>query len=95
MELLTKGFPKIMRDNDVLYIQHLSSIIESVDEYSCIEITNTIDKIHFRIAPSEPKYSQLLLKEILKLNNIYGIQLELGKSIRTSSTITYDITNTN
>lgn len=91
MELLTKGFPKIMRDNDVLYIQHLSAIIESVDEYSCMEIININDIIHFRIAPSEPKYCQPLLKEVLKLNNIYGIHLELGKSIRTNSTITFTI----
>lgn len=91
MELITKGFPQIMRDNDVLYLQNLYAVIESVDEYSSMEIINTAENIHFRIAPSEPKYSQSILKEILKLNNMYGIQLELGKSIRTSSTITFNI----
>lgn len=91
MEVLTKGFPKIMRDNDVLYINHLSAVIEAIDEYSAMEIVNTMENIHFRIAPSEPKYSQSILKEILKLNTLYGIHLELGKSIRTCSTITFDI----
>ena len=94
MELLTKGFPKIMRDNDVIYINYLSAVIESVDEYCCMEISNLSDGIHFRIAPSEPKYSQSILKEVLKLNNLLGITLVLGKSIRTSSTITFEI-NTN
>ena len=91
MEIVKKGFPSIMRDNDVIYINHLSAVMEAVDEYCCMEVMLTPSYVHFRVAPSEPKYSQSLLKEILTLNNIYGIHLDLGKSIRTSSTITFNI----
>jgi hypothetical protein len=91
MEIAKRNFPKIMRDNDELYMENLIGVIESVDELCSMEIIKTLHSFHFRIAPSIPRYTQPLLKEILKLNNVYGIHLDLGKSIRTSSTITFDI----
>ncbi len=91
MEVVHKDFPKIMRDNDEVYLAHLEAVIGSVDELSSLEIRYTTHSYHFRLAPSAPKYVQLLLSEILKLNNTYGIKLVLSKSIRTSSTITFDI----
>ena len=91
MEVYKRNFPKIMRDNDELYFAHLQGTIEAVDELSTMEIIKLEDKYHFRLAPSIPKYTQTLLHEILKLNTIYGIHLELAKSIRISSTITFDI----
>jgi hypothetical protein len=90
-ELHKKGFTKILSDNDEVYMQHLIAVIESVDEYSSLQITNTFNKIHFRLAPSLPKYNELLLQEILKLHNIFQIRLNLSKSIKTSGTINFDI----
>jgi len=89
MEVYKRNFPKIMRDNDELYFAHLQGIIEAVDEFSTMEIIKLEDKYHFRIAPSIPLYAQPLLHEILKLNTIYGIQLNLSKSMRITSTISF------
>lgn len=91
MEIYRKNFPHVMRDNDLTYLAHLEGVIDSIDELSSLEISKTTHSYHFRLAPSVPKYTETLLQAILKLNNIYGIRLILSKSIKTSSTITFDI----
>lgn len=91
MEVSRKNFPKIMRDNDEVYFSHLQGIICSVDEYASMEIVKMDDKYHFRLIPSIPKYTQLLLKSILEFNNLYGIRIEMSKSIKIASTITFNI----
>jgi len=90
-EVVRKGFPKIILDNEEVFLQHLYGIIDSVDELSTVQITRSPFKINFRIAPSVPRYAQMILREILKLNTIYGITLDLSKSMRTTSTIAFSI----
>lgn len=91
MEFYRKGFPKIIPDNDNVYLEHLRGVIESVDEYSSVEVTKTPHSYNFRIVPSVPKYTQSILREIMRINTLYGIYLEFSKSIRTSSTIIFSI----
>ena len=91
MEVHRRNFPEVIRDNDEIYFQHITGIIESVDELCCLEITKLPDYYHFRIAPSVPRYTNHILKEIINFNNLYGIFMDMGKSIKTSSTITFDI----
>jgi len=80
-----------MLDNDVIYMQHLEGIIDSVDELASMEAVKTKDAIRFRIAPSLPKYIPILLEELLKFHTLYHIKLDLGKSIKSSSTIVFSI----
>ncbi len=84
-------FPKIIPDNDAVYLSHLEGIITSVDELSSLEIVKGRDSYKFRLAPSLPKYIPLLLEEILKFHNMYDIRLQLSKSIKTSATINFEI----
>ena len=91
MEIVKKFFPKIIPENDANYFAHLEGVISSVDELSSMQITKNPHSYQFRIAPSLPKYTQMLLEEILKLHNLYRIKLNLSKSIRTSSTIFFEI----
>ena len=91
MEICRKGFAGIITDNDEVYLQNLYGVIESVDELSSLEISKTPSSMHFRIAPSTPSYLEPILKEILKLNNMFGIRLDMGKSMKTSCVITYSI----
>lgn len=91
MLVSTKNFPKIMLDNDIIYLAHLEGVINSVDELSSLEITKATQSYKFRLAPSLPKYIPTLLEEILKFHNMYGIRLELSKSIKTSATINFEI----
>jgi len=91
MEISKRFFPEIMQDNETVYFAHLEGVLDSVDELSTLEITKSPTAYHFRLAPSLPKYNELLLQEILKLHNIFQIRLNLSKSIKTSGTINFDI----
>lgn len=91
MEVLRKNFPTLMLDNDQIFIDNLCAVVESVDELSSMEIVKTPFHYHFRIAPSIPKYIEPILQEILQFNNIFGFHLDLGKSMKTSSTVTFNI----
>jgi hypothetical protein len=91
MTVNTKFFPNVLLDNETAYFKNLIGIIESVDELSTLEITKNPNSYHFRLAPSLPKYNELLLEELLKFHNMFQIRLSLSKSIKSSATIVFDI----
>jgi hypothetical protein len=91
MQVSKKFFPSILLDNEELYFAHLEGVITSVDELSILEIIKTPDAYLFRLVPSLPKYNEMLLQEILKFHNLFGMKLSLSKSIKSSATITFKI----
>lgn len=91
MQVNKKFFPQVMKDNEIAYFSHLEGVISSVDELSTLEITKNPYSYHFRLAPSLPKYNEMLLQEILKLHNLFQIKLNLSKSIKSSATIVFEI----
>lgn len=91
MTISKRFFPEVMADNEIAYFAHLEGVINSVDELSTLEITKNPYSYRFRLAPSLPKYNEMLLEEILKLHNIFKIKLNLSKSIKSSATITFEI----
>ena len=92
MKINRRYFPKIMQDNDEVFLAHMEGIISSVDELCNLEITKNIDSYKFRIAASLPKYNNMLIEEILKFCNMFRIKLDMSKSITTSSVISFEIT---
>ena len=91
MEINRKHFPRVMQDNDETFLAHLEGVISSVDELCSLEITKNIESYKFRIACSLPKYNNMLIEEILKFCNMFRIRLDMSKSIKTSSVITFEI----
>jgi len=91
MDINKKHFPKVMQDNDEIFLAHLEGVISSVDELCSLEITKNPDSYRFRIAASLPKYNNMLIEEILKFCNMFKIRVEMSKSITTSSVITFEI----
>jgi hypothetical protein len=91
MTVSKRFFSEVMPDNEIAYFAHLEGVINSVDELSTLEITKNPYSYRFRLAPSLPKYNEMLLEEILKLHNIFKIKLNLSKSIKSSATITFEI----
>lgn len=85
------GFPPILRDNDKSYLALFQGIVNSVDEYAMVEVTNKPSSIGFRIATSTPEYIQPLLKAIKDFHYFIHLRVEFSKSIRTTSTIEYQI----
>jgi DNA-binding phage protein len=92
MEINRKHFPKVMQDNDEVFLAHLEGVISSVDELCSLEITKNTNSYKFRIAASLPKYNNMLIEEILKFCNLFHIKLDMSKSIKTSSVISFEIT---
>ena len=91
MEINRKHFPKLMQDNDEIFLAHLEGVISSVDELCSLEITKSLESYRFRIACSLPKYNNMVIEEILKFCNMFKIRLDMSKSIKTSSVITFEI----
>ena len=91
MDVNRKHFPKVMQDNDEVFLAHLEGVISSVDELCSLEITKTPDAYRFRIAASHPMYNNMLIEEILKFCNMFKIRIDMSKSIKTSSVITFEI----
>lgn len=91
MEVNKKFFPKIMLDNDIIFIQSLLGLVESVDELCSVEIVYVDKKYKIRIAPSTFQYLNGLMEEILKFHNLFHLKLDLGKSIKTSGVIFFEI----
>ena len=91
MEINRKHFPKVMQDNDEVFLAHMEGVISSVDELCSLEITRNSDSYRFRIAASLPMYNNMLIEEILKFCNLFHIKLDMSKSIKTTSVITFEI----
>lgn len=92
MQIVRKHFPDVSQDNDEIYFARLEGLIDSIDELSSMQITKNSQSYQFRIAPSHPKYTEMLFDEILKFHNLYRIRLVLSKSIKTTGTICFEIT---
>ena len=91
MEIQRKFFPKVMSDNDEIYFAHLEGIICSVDEHSSMLVTKQKDCYQFRIAPSLPKYNDMLIEQLINFHNMFDIKLVFSKSIKASGTIVFKI----
>jgi hypothetical protein len=91
MQINRRFFPEIMQDNEQAYFAHLEGIISSIDELSSLEITRNPHSYSFRLAPSAPRYGEMLLQEILKFHNLFKIKLNMSKSIKTSGSIVFEI----
>ena len=91
MQINRRFFPKKMQDNDETFIASLLGLIESVDELCSVEITKNSYSYRFRIAASLPMYNNMLIEEILKFHNMFDIRINMSKSIKTTSVITFEI----
>lgn len=80
-----------MLENEKAYFAHLEGVISSVDEFSSLQITRTNNAYIFRLAPSMPRYNDMLLEEILRLHNMFKIKLDISKSIKSTGTIVFKI----
>ncbi len=92
MQVEKRFFPKIMSDNDEIYFSHLEGVIDSVDELCSMEVVKHPKHYSFRIAPSLPKYTNMLIEELFKFHNKFDIKLNMSKSIKTNAVISFDIT---
>lgn len=81
----------MMQDNDEVFLAHLEGVLSSTDELCSVEITKLPTSYKIRIAPSHPKYTNLIIEELIKFHNRFSIRMDMGKSITTSAVITFNI----
>lgn len=91
MNVQAKFLSNKMTDNDVNYFLQLEGIINSVDEEASLMITKQNNFYNFRIAPSHPKYLNILIEQLNIFHNMYKIKVDFSKSIKTSATISFRI----
>lgn len=89
--VIKKKFFSILTENEKNYFAHLEGILSSVDEYCSLQITRTPSGFNFRLAPSLPLYTNLIIEELIKYHNLLGIRLDFSKSMKTSATINFKI----
>lgn len=85
------NFPLILPDNEQQYFNIFEGVISSIDSNASVVINKGITEMCFRISPSEPKYSQIILRDVLNFNNLMGIKIEMSKSIRLTSSVSFNI----
>ena len=91
MTIELRNLDSILPDNEQQYLAMLEGIISSIDDNASLIVNKGISEIYFRISPSEPVYSQMLLEDILKFHNLMKINLNLSKSIRLTSTVSFSL----
>lgn len=93
---LEKKLPEILADNDLMFILHLESIINSIDEFCYGKVEKTGNYYLFRLNPSLPMYINDMIKQLNIVNNFFGLRAEFSKSIKSSNNLTFKIwTNNN
>lgn len=90
MEIVYKHF-NIIPDNEMNYFAQLKGVLESVDEYSSMQITRTPSHYLFRLTPSTPSYTNNIIEELNKYHNLLNIRVKFSKSIKTTSVINFKI----
>ncbi len=83
------NIPKLMRDNDAAYINHIEYIVNSIDEESKLTIIQKIDALGFQIIPSNEKLKPFLIKAIRKSHYKLGLKIDFSKSVNAKNIISF------
>ena len=90
MRLIKHNFG-IITENETIYLKYLSGLIDSCDELATVEIFKNPLSITCRIACSNPRYTQTVLKQLLEFHTLLNIKFNLSKSIRATQRINFEI----
>jgi hypothetical protein len=83
------NIPKLMRDNDAAYLNHVEYVVSSVDEGATLRVIQKLDSIGFQVIPSDEKLKSPLIKAIRKAHYKLGLEIDFSKSVNASITISF------
>lgn len=89
--IILKNITNTLPENELTYLSYLRASLDSTDELSTVEVTKNPHTFSFRVACSNPRYTQIVLSQLLDFHNLLNIKLDISKSIRNTSTINFDI----
>jgi len=83
------NIPKLLRDNDAAYINHVEFIINSIDEEASLTIMRKISGLSFSIIPSNEKLKPFIIKAIRKSHYKLGLKIDFSKSVNAGNNISF------
>lgn len=91
MTIQYKDVPRIIPENERAYFNLLEGVLNTADEHSQMEIRKNPTSYQFRIAASAPRYLNLIIQELNNLHKLLGIKLDYSKSIKSTSSVAFNI----
>lgn len=83
------NIPKLMRDNDAAYLNHIEYLIRSIDEDAELTVTQRLSSIGFQIKPSDIKLKPFIIKEIRKSHYKLDLKIDFSKSVNSTTLISF------
>lgn len=83
------NIPKLMPDNDAAYIQHVESMINTIDEDAKLTVIQKIESIGFQVLPSDPKLKPFIIKAIRKNHYKMNLKIDFSKSVNATNMISF------
>jgi hypothetical protein len=83
------NIPKLMRDNDAAYINHVEYIIYSIDEEAKLTVIQKLDSLGFQVIPSDEKLKPFIIKAIRKSHYKLGLEIDFSKSVNAKNIISF------
>lgn len=83
------NIPKLMPDNDAAYINHVESVVRSIDEECKLTIVRRLDSLSFQVIPSITALKPFLIKAIRKSHYKLGLKIDFSKSVNASDFISF------
>jgi len=90
VEVQTKFFG-ILTENEALYFAQLKGVVESVDEFSSLQLIKAPDHLNVRLSPSLPKYTNNIINALTQFHNTLGMRIAFSKSIKTTGAINFKL----
>lgn len=83
------NIPKLMPDNDAAYLQHVESVVYTIDEDAKLTVIQKLDAIGFQVVPSDEKLKPFIIKAIRKTHYKLGLKIDFSKSVNAINTISF------
>ena len=83
------NIPKLLKDNDAAYLNHIEYVVKTIDEHAELTIIQKLDAIGFHIIPSNEKLKEFLIKGIRKAHYKLDLKIDFSKSVNALNTISF------
>lgn len=88
--IITKvNIPKLLKDNDAAYLNHVEYVIRTIDEDAELTVTQRLSSIGFQIIPSDINLKPFIIKSIRKTHYKLDIKIDFSKSVNASNIISF------
>lgn len=88
--IITKvNIPKLLKDNDAAYLNHVEYVIRTIDEDAELTVTQRLSSIGFQIIPSDINLKPFIIKGIRKTHYKLDIKIDFSKSVNASNIISF------